>query len=179
MKHVLVLALLGFFLAATGHVRGDDVKDVEKHLKTLKTSKNNSERLSAVSDLQLISSLNFAAVFPGIPVLTDVLATDKDHRVRATAALVLYNTGAEAKQAIPVCIERLKDEKEHPDVKYGAAMVLGVCGGNGVKTAREALPILKKLEQDEKAKEQSARNDKLLEGVLTAIGSITAGTKDK
>ena len=99
MKHLLVLALLGFLLAATGKARGDDVKDVEKHLKTLKTSKNTGERLSAVSDLQLISSLNFAAVFPGIPVLTDVLATDKDQLAKIHAA-ILGNFGGQD-QGIP------------------------------------------------------------------------------
>jgi HEAT repeat protein len=179
MRNSLICGILGSLVLLGGIARGDDRADVAKHVMILKTSKSNDARVSAVSDLLLISSSNFAAIFPAIPDLIDVLKNDKNHQVRATAALVLYNTGAEAKQAIPVCIALLKDDKEHADVKYGVAMIAGVCGGNGVKEAKEALPILMQIEKAEKDKDASKRNERLLEGVATAIGSIQAGTKGK
>jgi len=179
MKQLFILGVCGVLVAAASVARADDLQDAAKYVKILKTSKSNDERLSAVSDLMLLSRSNFAAIFPSIPDLIDVLKNDKHHLVRSSAARVLAETGAEAKGAIPLCIAILSDPKENPEVMVGAAKVVGVCGGNGVKEAKEALPILTALEKAEMAKEQGKRSEKLLEAVITAIGSIKAGTKDK
>jgi HEAT repeat protein len=178
MKQLLFLGVCGVLLAAASVARADDLQDAAKYVKILKTSKSNDERLSAVSDLMLLSRSNFAAIFPSVPDLIDVLKNDKHYLVRSSAARVLAETGAEAKGAIPLCIAILSDPKENPEVMVGAAKV-GVCGGNGVKESKEALPILTAIEKAEMAKEQAKRNEKLLEAVITAIGSIKAGTKNK
>jgi hypothetical protein len=142
-------------------------------------SKDAKSRRSAVSDLSLISSIDPSAVVPAVPVLIDVLKNEKDAQMRGAAALVLASTGAEAKQAVPVCIALLKDDKVDADVHIAAATLVGSIGGNRAVEAKAALAILMAISKAEGDKDDLKRNDKLLEAVNGAIGQIQEGTKDK
>jgi hypothetical protein len=161
--------------------RADDeqAKEVKKHIETLQKSKDGKARRSAVSDLSLISSIDPSAVVPAVPVLIDVLKNDKDAQLRGAAALVLASTGAEAKQAVPVCVALLKDDKLDADLHIAVATLVGSIGGNGAVEAKAALPILMAIAKAEGDKDDLKRNDKLLEAVNGAIGQIQEGTKDK
>src|SRR5207253_14834 len=65
--------------------------------------------------------------------------TDKDDRVRATAAGILRNIGAEAKAAVPGLIEALKDK--HAGVRTEAVIALRDIGLEP-QAARAAIPSL-------------------------------------
>jgi HEAT repeat protein len=179
MKYLVSVSLLVALLALVGSARGDGREDVAKWIKTLKTSKSNDERVSAISDLMQLSRENPALLKPVIPDLVEVLKSDKNPQVRSTAGLIMANTGAEAKPALPVAIAILNDQKEKPEVKIGAAKVVGACGIFGIKESKEALPILTTIEKAETAKDAASRNERLLEIVSEAIRSINVGAKDK
>jgi HEAT repeat protein len=179
MKHLSIFGLVGSILILGNIALADDREDVAKWVKILKTSKSNDARVSAISDLMVLSRNNPAPLKAAIPDLIEVLKSDKNPQVRYTAGLVIANTGVEAKAALALCITILNDAKENDDVKTGAAKVVGACGIFGVKESREALPILTKIEKAELAKDAAGRKDQLLEIVSEAIRSINVGTKDK
>jgi hypothetical protein len=177
MKRLFILGLLASFLAWNISARADDdsLKEVEKHIKTLKTSKLKSERLSAVSDLLLLSTVANNSVGAAVGVLTDVFKNEKDEQIRATAARVLHNSGAEAKEVIPICIAILEGDKLDGDLKTATAQLVLACWQS--KEAQQALPILKKIERAEIAKDEPNRNDHLLEAVRGAIDALMKGNK--
>lgn len=180
MRKLCVIGLtIGALLLSRSAQADDDAKEVQKHIETLKKSKDGKARRSAVSDLSLLSSIDAGVVVPAVPILIDVFKNDKDAQIRAAAALVLAATGAEAKKAVPACIAVLKDDKEQADMRVAAATLVGSIGGNGATEAKEALPILMAIAKAEGDKDDSKRNDKLLEAVNEAIGQIQEGTKDK
>src|SRR5262245_60738843 len=116
MKQLLTVGIL--LALGSIAIADDEDKEVKKHITTLKTSKSNAARLSAISDLGLLASIG--DISPAVPVLIDVLKTDKNAQNRTAAATVLTNTGATAKDAVPVCIDIVKDEKEDTDLRAAA-----------------------------------------------------------
>ena len=179
LRRFVVFGLLSAYLVLGNIAQADDAKDVEKYIKILKTSKKTAERVSAISDLMLLSRQNFEPIKPAVPDLVEVIKNEKNSQIRYTAALVIANTGGGAKPALPLAVAILNDPKEDVDVKTGAAKVIGACGIFGVKETRDVLPLLTKIEKAELAKDASQRNDQFLEIVSEAIRSINAGTKDK
>jgi len=179
MRYYVSFGFMGLFLTVGGIAQADDREDVAKWVKILKTSKSSDERVSAISDLMILSRNNFEPIKPAVPDLIEVMKNDKSRQVRSTAGLVIANTGPGAKAALPHAITILKDAKENDEVKIGAAKIVGACGIFGITESKEALPILTTIEKAETAKDASSRNERLLEIVSEAIRSIHAGTKGK
>jgi hypothetical protein len=178
MKQLFTLGLIGTLLCLAGPLRADDEdKEVLQHIKTLKTSKDKAKRLGAVSDLALIASIDAGKIVPAVPILTEIFKSDADTQLRTAAALVLEDTGAEAKVALPVCLAILRDAKQPADVVVAAVKLVGSIGASGVKETKDVLPIFTKMQEAENNKEK--KNETLLEALGTAIGQIQEGTKDK
>jgi HEAT repeat protein len=76
--------------------------------------------------------------------------TDEDPDVRSTAATVLGQYGAEAKEAVPGLVAALKDKDKH--VRRSAAYALARIG----QDARDAIPGLKEALRDEDPKVREA-----------------------
>jgi hypothetical protein len=173
MKLLRSLGLVAALLVMTGTVIGDDAQEVDKLNKILKTSKDKSARLSALSDLGLIASINGRAIVPALQAMTDAFKSEKDPALRTAAAYALSHvSGGDNKQIVAICIPILNDDKEDVQLRVATANLLYHLANYGRKETCDALPALTKAKQDEMKKKMSEQNEWLLENINKAIGHV-------
>jgi hypothetical protein len=173
MKLFPMLGLTVAFFTLSAGAFGDEAQEVEKLNKILTTSKDKSAKLSALSDLGLIASVNGRAVVPALPAMVSAFKGEKDPGLRAAAAYALCHvSGADNKQIVAVCITILNDDKEDGTLRAATANLVHQLAYYGRKETLDALPALNKAKQDEMKKKVTDQNERLLENLTKAIAHV-------
>lgn len=166
---------LGIFFCSISLVLAQGIgvpkkEDVPKYLTQLKGSNNAADRAKAAEMLGKRGSINADDVAGAVEPLKTALSKDKDARVRAAAARALGIILPEAKETVPLLVDKLKND-ESQDVKMATVVSLGLYGPD----AKEALPKLREMmaKFDTKAAKKGAE----AQTIKTAIDRITMAKK--
>ena len=168
-----ILGLMVAILAYGASVFADEARDVEKLNKILTTSKDQNARLSALSDLGLIASVDGRAIVPALPAITNAFKNEKDPGLRAAAASALAHvSGGDNKQIVAICIPILNDDKENTQLRIATALLIYQLANYGRKETLETLPALVRAKQDEMKKSMPEQNELLLDNLTKAINHV-------
>jgi HEAT repeat protein len=139
-------------------------KEVEKYSKLLKTSKDPSDKVTALKELGRLGAIQVSLTKPVVPDIIKAL-DDKDPKVRAEAGHTIGRIDPEnKKEVIEKLIKMLKNEKEELAVKHGVAEGLAAMGPD----ASDAVPALR---------DAAAKADKKDRNFQMAIQAITGRKK--
>jgi len=173
MKPFWALGLVAVLVINSGSVWGDEAQEVEKLTKVLSSSKDKNARLTALSDLGLIASVDGRAIVPALPAITNAFKNEKDPGLRAAAASALAHvSGGDNKQIVAICIPILNDDKENTQLRIATALLIYQLANYGRKETLETLPALVRAKQDEMKKSMPEQNELLLDNLTKAINHV-------
>jgi HEAT repeat protein len=113
--------------------------DAKKYTEQLKTTKDAKKKAEALTELGKIAQLTKSLVQDAVPYIKDALK-DKSDEVRAAAARAYGRTGPDPKEAVPLLVGMMKEEKNEA-VKAGAVYGLAAMGTD----AKEAYKDIREL----------------------------------
>jgi HEAT repeat protein len=170
MKSLMTALCVVSLIAVPASARAVDKEaEVAKYVKDLKSASAKT-RATAAEEIGKIGQVRASYAKPAVQPLVDVLK-DKDASVRQAAATALARID-EPKEVVPALVTLLKDDKEQR-VRAAAASGLGLMGD----ASREALPTLRQVAQEARAKGRDAQP--LAQACGRAIQQITGRTKQQ
>jgi HEAT repeat protein len=165
-----LISLLGLILivgSRAASAQTDKVKkEVEDHIKVIKTSKDPKNRAEAINGLAEIAEVKANLVKPAIPVLVASLK-DSDVEVRKAAVGLLAGLEPYGKDWVPNLLGVLADGEDRV-VRIGAINILGGIE-NGVK---EAIAPLLAIQTKEMDKAEGDRDGELLAAITQSLEGI-------
>src|SRR5262245_35996641 len=119
-----VAGLTAAVIALSGDLAADvKVKDALKHIDTLRNSKDNKAKVTALTELGKIGQIQKSLVSSAVPDMMKALE-DKDAGVRAAAAKAVGMIDPDPKEAVPALVKLMKEDKDE-SVRLAAIQGLG------------------------------------------------------
>jgi HEAT repeat protein len=147
-RRLLSAAALAVLTAVLVAVSGDvtaqvKVKDAQKHIETLRTTKDNKAKAAALTELGKIGQIQKSLVSSAVPDMMKALE-DKDAGVRAAAAKAVGMIDPDPKEAVPALVKLMKNDKDDA-VKLAAIQGLAAMG----ESAKDANGDLRTVVKDD------------------------------
>jgi HEAT repeat protein len=145
-----------------------DLRDAEKYIKDLKSSKDAKVRATALTELGKMGQIQKSVV---APVVSDMMKAleDKEAMVRAAAAKAVGMIDPDPKEAVPALVKLMNEDKQE-SVRLAAVQGLSAMGPSA-KAATKDLRALMQKETVNKKKSRLARE------AQTALRSINPPKK--
>ena len=148
IKAAAVAGLTAALVVVSGDLSADvKVKDAEKYVKELRTTKDNKAKATALTEIGKIGQIQKSLISSAIPDMMKALE-DKDPGVRAAAAKAIGMVDPDPKETVPVLVKLMKEDKDE-SVKLAAVQGLAAMG-EGAKDASKDLRTLIKSEEKSK-----------------------------
>lgn len=136
----LTAVLVAFSDDAAAQVK---VKDAQKHIDTLRSTKDAKAKAAALTELGKIGQIQKSLVSSAVPDMMKALE-DKDAGVRAAAAKAVGMIDPDPKEAVPALVKLMKQDKDE-SVKLAAIQGLAAMG----EAAKEATGDLRAVVKDD------------------------------